>query len=128
VHNPAPPASTAAPTPAAHRSSSADSPPVTSSTGALSATNGTTYSCSGHPIAGASSTSASYEWVNNSASTEYIYYTETSFFAGYTGTVPAHSSVGSTIYVGGTYLVQDGTGNCLGAVTINATTGTVTLS
>jgi hypothetical protein len=57
-----------------------------------------------------------------------VYYTNSSNFNGYTGAVPANSSVGSAIYVGGTYLVETATGACLGAVTINATTGTVTIS
>jgi hypothetical protein len=121
---PTPPAST----PATHQSSPASSPPAASSAGALSATNGTTYSCSDHPIAGASSTSASYEWVNNTSNTVYVYYTDSSFYSGYTGSVPANSSVGSTIAVGGTYLVESPMGTCLGAVKINATTGTVTIS
>jgi hypothetical protein len=109
-------------------SSPASSPPVTSSTGELSATNATTYTCGDHPIAGATSTSASYQWVNNTSGAVYIYYTETSFYAGSTGSVPANSSVGSTVAVGGTYLVENAAGGCLGAVKLNATTGTITIS
>lgn len=58
----------------------------------------------------------------------YVYYTDSSYFDGYTGSVPANSSVGSSIYVGGTYLVESPQGTCIGAVTINATSGTVTIS
>lgn len=117
-----------APAPTSAKSSAASSPATANPSGPVSATNATVYSCSDHPIAGATSTSASYQWTNNTSNTVYIYYTESSNFAGYTGSVPANSSVGSSIAVGGTYLVENGTGGCIGAVRINATSGTVTVS
>ena len=118
-------------TPSARHSSPASSPassaPV-SSAGDLSATNATLHSCGDHPIAGASSTSASFEWVNNSSNTVYVYYTESSVYAGLTGSIPPNSSLGSTLAVGGTYLVDGPIGTCLGYITIDGTSGEVTIS
>ncbi|HXT92828.1 MAG TPA: serine/threonine-protein kinase [Trebonia sp.] len=118
-------------TPSARHSSPASSPassaPV-SSAGDLSATNATLHSCGNHPIAGATSTSASFEWVNNSSNTVYVYYTESSVYAGLTGSIPPNSSLGSTLAVGGTYLVDGPIGTCLGYITIDGTSGEVTIS
>jgi len=118
-------------TPSARHSSPASSPassaPV-SSAGDLSATNATLHSCGDHPIAGATSTSASFEWVNNSSNTVYVYYTESSVYAGLTGSIPPNSSLGSTLAVGGTYLVDGPIGTCLGYITIDGTSGEVTIS
>jgi hypothetical protein len=58
----------------------------------------------------------------------YIYYPETSFYAGLTGSVAPNSSTGSTLAVGGTYLVQSPIGTCLGYITIDGTAGEVTIS
>jgi hypothetical protein len=94
----------------------------------VSATDATTYSCSDYPVGNATSTSASYEWVNNTPGPLNVYYVETSFYAGLTGTVPASSSTGSTLAVGGVYLVETESGGCLAAVQINGTSGSVTVS
>jgi hypothetical protein len=123
----APPPASTAPPPAAPAATPASSP-ATSTTGVVSATNATTYSCSSYPVGNASSTAASYQWVNNTPGTLVVYFVETSFFAGETGTIAADSTTGSTLAVGGVYKVQDFSGNCLAAVQINATTGTVTIS
>jgi hypothetical protein len=114
-------------TPAASQSSAA-SPPPASSAGPLSVKNATLHSCADHPIAGATQTSASFQWVNNTGNTVYVYYTESSVYAGLTGSIPPDSSIGSTLAVGGTYLVDGPIGTCLGAITIDATTGEVTIS
>ena len=111
----------------ARQSSPASSPPA-SSGGPLSVTNATLHSCADHPIAGATSTSASFQWVNNTGNTVYVYYTESSVYAGLTGSIPPDSSIGSTLAVGGTYLVDGPIGTCLGAITIDGAAGEVTVS
>jgi hypothetical protein len=123
----------AASAPAARPSSPASASPGSapspvSSTGPVAATDATTYSCSDYPVGNATSTSASYEWVNNTASSLNVYYVETSFYAGLTGTITADSSTGSTLAVGGVYLVESESGGCLAAVQINGTSGSVTVS
>ena len=122
----------ATPAPAARRSSAPGSPgaapPATSSTGPVSATDATTYSCSDYPVGNATSTSASYEWNNHTPDSLNVYYVETSFYAGLTGSIPASSSTGSTLAVGGVYLVESASGGCLAAVQINGTSGSVTVS
>ncbi len=95
----------------------------------MSATNATFYSCSSsYPVSSGTSTSASYQWTNDTSGTAYIYYAETSSYAGETGTISANSSTGSTLAVGGTYLVEDPIGTCLAVVQIDATSGSVTIS
>jgi hypothetical protein len=58
----------------------------------------------------------------------YVYYTESSVYAGLTGSIPPNSSLGSTLAVGGTYLVDGPIGTCLGYITIDGTNGEVTIS
>jgi hypothetical protein len=95
----------------------------------VSATNATLYACSAsYPVGSATSTTASYQWTNNTSGTAYIYYAETANFAGSTGTVAANSSTGSTLAVGGSYLVDDPIGTCLAVVHIDSTSGSVTIN
>jgi hypothetical protein len=119
----------AATTPAPQSSPASPAQPATTSLGGVSATNATLYSCSSnYPVGSATSTSASYQWTNNTSGTAYIYYAESSFYSGETGTVSANSSTGSTLAVGGSYLVEDPIGTCLAVVHIDSTSGSVTIN